>query len=149
MSIFNMPPAIFWLVMGLFLLTMEVVTPGFVICFFGLAAVIVGLLCWRMPSLPATWQLILFAILSVVTLLTARKGLRRMFDGRRRDGADGIDDTCAGRHVVVIEPIIPPREGKVEMNGTPWNAVADEPLAAGAAAEVVSREGLTLTVKRR
>ncbi len=146
---FDMPPAIFWLVMGMVLLITEVVTPGFVIFFFGLAAVIVGLLIWFIPSLPWTWQLILFAILSVSSLLTVRRSLRRMFDGRRSNGAQGIDDTCLGRHVAVIEAIAPPREGKVEMNGTSWTAVAAEPLEAGATAEVVGREGLTLTVKRR
>jgi membrane protein implicated in regulation of membrane protease activity len=35
------------------------------------------------------------------------------------------------------------------MNGTSWNAVAAEPLDAGTAVEVVGREGLTLSVKRR
>jgi membrane protein implicated in regulation of membrane protease activity len=37
--------------------------------------------------------------------------------------------------------------GAVELNGTRWRAIAETPLAAGAAAVVVGRRDLTLLVR--
>jgi membrane protein implicated in regulation of membrane protease activity len=141
-------PEYFWLILGVVLLTMEVLTPGFVIFFFGVAAVLVGVICWLAKPSDA-WQMILFAGLSVVLLLTLRRRARAVLAGRRRNGGEGIDDACVGRRAVVTAPVgPPPREGRVELGGTGWNAVADEALEPGAVVVVTARDGLTLTVRR-
>ena len=138
----------FWLAIGFFLMTAEVVTPGFILFFFGLAAVLVGILCFFIP-LSETLQLLLFAAFSIVTLLTLRKQMKTLFTGRSRDGAASFDDACIGNHAIVTSRIAAPLEGKVELNGVLWNATADEVLEAGTPVEVVDRAGLSLTVRRR
>lgn len=138
----------FWLALGFFLMTAEVVTPGFILFFFGLAAVLVGVLCFILP-LSLTMQLLLFAGFAVVSLLTLRKQMKAIFTGRSRDGAGGLDDACIGRHAVVTARIATPADGKVELNGVSWSASAGEVLEAGVPVEVIGREGLTLTVRRR
>ncbi len=148
MDMANLNPAFFWLVLGLALLIMEVVTPGFVILFFGLAAIVVGLLCLVFP-LGGGWQLLLFAAISVISLVTLRKQLRQVMTGRKSDDDQGIDDSCVGQRVVVVEGISPSREGKVEMHGVSWSAQADEVLEPGTRVTVMDRKGLTLTVKRQ
>ncbi len=143
-----MKPQYFWLAMGFILMTAEVVTPGFILFFFGLAAVLVGVVCFIFP-LSETWQLLLFAVLSIATLLTTRKQMKALFTGRSRaDGAE-IDDACVGQHAVVTARIAAPADGKVELDGTSWTATSAEVLEAGAQVEVIGREGLTLTVRRR
>lgn len=138
----------FWLVLGFVLMTLEVVTPGFILFFFGLAAVLVGVVCFLLP-LSETMQLLLFAVLSIVTLLTLRKQMKALFTGRSRGNVAEIDDACVGQHAVVLSRIAAPADGRVELNGTSWTATSAEVLEAGVHVEVVGRDGLTLTVRRR
>lgn len=142
--------AYFWLAVGLVLMIAEVVTPGFILFFFGLAAVLVGLLSF-IPAVAAsgTLQLILFAALSVATLLLLRRQMKALFTGRSRNGQPEIEDALLGRHAVVTERIAAPRDGKVEVNGVMWTATAGEVIEAGTPVEVVGREGLTLRVRPR
>jgi inner membrane protein len=145
-----MNTAYFWLVVGLVLMIAEVVTPGFILFFFGLSAVIVGLLSF-IPFIAAsgTWQLLLFAVLSVTTLLLLRRQMKALFTGRSRNGQHEINDAFVGHHAVVTERIAPPKDGKVEANGVSWSATAGEIIDAGTPVEVVSRQGLTLSVRPR
>ncbi len=145
-----MNSAYFWLAVGLVLMIAEVVTPGFILFFFGLAAVLVGLLSFIPDvAVSGTLQLLLFAVLSVATLLLLRRQMKALFTGRSRNGQSEIDDALVGRHAVVTERIAAPRDGKVEVNGVLWSATAAEDIEAGAPVEVVGREGLTLRVRPR
>ena len=145
-----MNSAYFWLAVGLVLMIAEVVTPGFILFFFGLAAVLVGLLSFIPDvAVSGTLQLLLFAVLSVATLLLLRRQMKAIFTGRSRNGQPEIDDALVGRHAVVTERIAAPRDGKVEVNGVLWSATAGEAIEAGEPVEVVGREGLTLRVRPR
>ncbi len=140
----------FWLLLGIVLMTAEVVTPGFILFFFGLAGILVGIVCFIFPSLSGSLQLLLFAIFAVVSLLLLRKHVKSLFTGRSRDGASSsLDDACIGRQALVLERIAAPHTGKVELDGVSWNATADEVLEPDTPVEIVAREGLTLTVRRR
>jgi len=50
--------------------------------------------------------------------------------------------------VKVISFISPNFKGKVELHGTNWNATADEDINEGEIVEIISKDNLTLTVKR-
>ena len=145
-----MESSYFWLAVGLVLMIAEVVTPGFILFFFGLAAVLVGLLAF-IPAIAVsgTVQLLLFAVLSVVTLLLLRRQMKALFTGRSRNGQPEIDDALLGRHAVVTERIAAPLDGKVEVNGVSWSATAVDVIEPGAPVEVVGRDGLTLRVRPR
>ena len=59
-----------WLVLGLVLLGVEILTPGgFYIIFFGVAALIVGVLAGLGVGGPLWAQLVLFSVLSVASLV--------------------------------------------------------------------------------
>ena len=143
-----MVPYAFWLVLGLMLMIAEVVTPGFILFFFGLSAILVGLLCF-IPPIAAfgTLQLILFAVFSVATLMLLRRHVREIFTGRIRDGQPDSDDPLIGSHAVVTERINEPHDGKIELTGGMRSATADEIIEAGVPVEVVGLYGLTLRVR--
>ncbi len=145
-----MAPPYFWLALGLMLMIAEVVTPGFVLFFFGVSAILVGLLCF-IPAIAAssTWQLLLFAAFSIVTLLLLRRHVKNIFTGRSSNGQQEVEDPLVGSHAVVMERIDEPRDGKVELNGVMWSATADQIIEAGVPVEVVGRDGLTLRVRPR
>ena len=58
-------PVFLWFIAGVIFVLAEFVIPGFVICFFGVSALIVAGLIWLVPSLSITLQLLLFAALGV------------------------------------------------------------------------------------
>jgi membrane protein implicated in regulation of membrane protease activity len=132
-----------WVLVGLGLLVVEVVTPGGLFAlFFGLGALGVALLSYA--GVGATWQWIAFTLLSVGLLL----GLRRTL--RDRLAASGAPvDTLVGEQAVLLQDLAAGDEGKAELRGTPWNARAasDVPLLAGQRCRVERVDGLTLWLR--
>lgn len=136
-----------WIYSGLALALLELVTPGFVLCFFGLAAATVGAARLALgESFDATWQLAAFSVLSVVYILVLRRALKKVFVGDREGGPAGLPDELVGRVGRVTTAIAPPNAGRVLIGDAEWSAVADAPVAAGVDVRVVSRSNLTVKV---
>jgi len=135
-----------WLLLGLLLLFAELVTPGgFYIIFFGIGAIVVGILA-RFQAAGATWfQFILFSIVSVLSLWLFREKLLQLTRARSSHGVDNL----VGETAVLLEDISMNGIGKAEMRGTSWNTrnVDDKPLARGQRCRVERVEGLTLFVR--
>jgi membrane protein implicated in regulation of membrane protease activity len=132
--------------LGLLLLLGELVTPGgFYIIFFGVGALIVGVLAGFNAAGPLWFQFILFSVLSVVALWLFREKLLRLTQGGPRKNVDSF----IGETAVVAEDIAVNSIGKAEMRGTSWSArnVGDKPLARGERCKVERVEGLTLMVR--
>ena len=139
-------PATFWIILGIVLAVSEFAMPGFVIIFFGAGAFLTGLLCLFLP-VGGTAQLLIFTVSSLLALFVFRRfavGRGKVLDAKKETD---IDDPVVGSHAVVTEDIDPKLGGKVELNGANWTAKADAPVAKGTPVEIVSRDGLTLTVR--
>lgn len=135
-----------WILLGLLLLLAELLTPGgFYIIFFGIGAVIVGVLAGFNAAGPLWFQFILFSILSVLTLWLFREKLLQLTQGERRKNVDSL----VGETAVATEEIHLNTVGKAELRGTSWNArnVGDKPLTRGQRCIVERVEGLTIFVR--
>ena len=135
-----------WLLAGLLLLFAELLTPGgFYIIFFGIGAIVVGILARFQAAGPTWFQFILFSIVSVLTLWLFREKLLQLTRARSSDGVDNL----VGETAVLLEDISANGIGKAEMRGTSWNTrnVGDKPLARGQRCRVERVEGLTLFVR--
>lgn len=136
-----------WLLLGLLLLLVELLTPGgFYMLFFGIGAVVIGLLTALEVAGPLSVQWLLFSVISVAALLLLRRPLLEKI--RPADRAEDID-SLIGETALVLEEM-PIREiGKVEMWGTPWSArnVGANTLARGQRCKVERVEGLMLWVR--
>jgi len=109
-----------WLALGLVLITLELASSGgFYIIFFGVAALAVSVL--RLVNLagPAWMQVVLFAALSIGSLLLFRNPLLRWLklDTPGRDVDSLLNDTA-----VPIEDIPAGEVGRAELRGTVWSA---------------------------
>jgi membrane protein implicated in regulation of membrane protease activity len=138
-----------WMYIGGGLMLAEILMPGFVVFFFGLSAVTLGGLILLLPDsfhLTLSWQLALFSLFSIVYLVTLRKYLKSIFLGDSEDTISAADEFAGrlGEVKAAIEPGIP---GRVAVGDAEWDAVAVEPLLAGAKVKVLSRRNLTLTVE--
>ena len=87
-----------WMYAGLFLMLAELIVPGFVIFFFGLAAMTVGGLRFAFgDAFTLTWQLAAFSALSVLYLVFLRRFFKGIFGGSKEVSMTDLDHDSVGR----------------------------------------------------
>ena len=132
-----------WWILGLVLLGVEVLLPGFFFLWFGVAAILIGISA-LLIDWPWQLQVVGFVVLSVITALV----------GRHCAGTPSVDSTdpqlnlrgdrLEGRTLVLSEPIVEGR-GRVKIGDTVWQ-VRGPDAPAGARIKVVGADGSVLTV---
>jgi inner membrane protein len=135
-----------WLVLGLLLMLGELVTPGgFYIIFFGIGALLVGLLAAVNLAGPAWMQLLLFSVLSIGLLLVFRA---RLLNWMQVDPQLPSVDALVGQVAVATGRLEPGAIGKVELRGASWSArnVSDSVVGPGSRCRVQRVDGLMLDV---
>ena len=136
-----------WIYIGCALMLLELVIPGFVLCFFGLAAATVGILRFAFgESFSPTWQLAAFSVASVLYIVLLRRWLKSVFVGDKVDRNASPNGACVGRTGSVTTAISPGVPGRVMIGDAEWDATADAPLAVGTMVRVVAQSNLTLSV---
>jgi membrane protein implicated in regulation of membrane protease activity len=136
-----------WLVLGLVLVIAEMASAGgFYIIFFGVGALIVGVLSAFGLAGPVWMQLLLFAVISVAGLVLFRGRLLKSF---QPDAQAPAVDTLVGEIAVVAEDVGAGGVGRVELRGTAWSArsATGASLARGARCRVTRVDGLMLYVE--
>ncbi len=135
-----------WLVFGLVLVAAEMAAPGgFYIIFFGVSALLIGVLARLGVAEPLWAQLILFSVLSVASLLLFRGRLMALLP---RDGSAAVD-ALVGQSCRAINELAPHGSGRVELRGAAWEAHNGTEVVIGcdAVCRVVRVDGLTLHVE--
>jgi inner membrane protein len=136
-----------WFVLGLLLVLAEMaVAGGFYFIFFGVAAMVVGVLALFNLAGPIGMQLLLFSVLSVGSLVLFRSRLLRWF---QREPQSPPVDTLVGEIGVASEDLAPGSVGHVELRGTSWTArnATSAVVTRGTRCRVVRVDGLTLDVE--
>jgi membrane protein implicated in regulation of membrane protease activity len=138
-------PALTWAILGLLLLVAELTTVSFILCFFGLGALIVALTTWLGLTSSLASQLLVFSTSSLLLLLLLRKTSRKLFAGQ----ADRPPD-YTGQKVAVIKPIPVGGEGAIQYRGSDWIAFSDtnENIPAGVVVQIETIEGIRVKVKQ-
>ena len=135
-----------WLVLGLVLAAAEMASAGgFYIIFFGIGALVVGVLAAFNAAGPVWSQILLFSVISIVGLSIFRARLLRTFQPNPQAPAV---DALVGEVAIATEDVAPGTIGRVELRGSAWSArnEAGVAVARGARCRVVAVEGLTLHV---
>lgn len=141
-------PTFLWLIAAVILLVLEFVIPGVLIIFFSFGAFVLLLLTWIFPSLSLDLQLIIFLIVSVLSLILLRRQLKKVFHGKKtKSGKDDETDGIIGKTVTVTVDITPKSAGRISLNGTEWTAESTEEYKAGERVTITRRESLVLTVE--
>lgn len=135
-----------WIVVGLLLVLAEMATAGgFYVIFFGVAALLVGILSAFGIAGPAWAQMLLFSILSVSSLAIFRS---RLLQWMQLDPQRPAVDPLIGEIGMSQEDIIAGGVGRLELRGTSWSArnATSAALPRGTRCRVVRVEGLMLHV---
>jgi len=136
-----------WLIAGVVLLAIELLTPGgFFILFFGCGALVVGLLMLAGIEMSTAVQGLVFLAFSLVSLKLFRKPILERF---QKSMPKGKVDSMEGETAVAMEDIPSHGIGKAELRGSSWNArnTGDEPIARQQRVRVIKVDGLTLEVR--
>jgi hypothetical protein len=135
-----------WFLLGLLLVLAEMAAAGgFYIIFFGIAAIVIGVLASVGLAGPTWMQWLLFSVLSIGSLLLFRTRLLNMF---QRDPQAPTVDQLVGEIATANGYLAPGAVGQVELRGTVWTArnESEGALLQGARCRVVRVEGLMLHV---
>ncbi|WP_281981403.1 NfeD family protein [Azonexus hydrophilus] len=138
-----------WIVGGVMLTLAELAIPAFYIIWFGLGALLVGVIVLLAPGLSGTAQISLWIIASLAMTVLWFRVFRQGFE-RTRSGTAGEVIGEAGLVVADIEPFA---KGRVRfqrplLGSDEWVCLADESIAAGERVRVVAVEGSFLKVTR-
>lgn len=138
-----------WLIVGVGLLAMELFVPGLVVCFLGLAAMIVAGLRWAglIPGLMESF--LAWAVISVVLVLGLRQFALRWLPSERSFQTTDEDLDAVGAVVEVVQQISSgDQNGRVRYGGTSWPAITREGvIPAGGRARLILRDNLVWIVE--
>lgn len=138
-----------WIVTGSVAVLAELLIPGGIISFLGVAGILVGL--GRYFGLLEGWatQLIAWFVLSLVLLIGLRGVFMRFLPGSTSYGSIDEDAAMLGMEVEVVETVYPDNAGgRIRHQGTTWAATSMEgTIPAGARARIAYREGTTWVIE--
>lgn len=141
-------PAFLWTLLGLLLIGAEMFIPGFVIFFFGIGAVVTGILSVFIPGIAGSFmsQGVVWIISTILSFSFFRKKFTKIFKGTI---LNRNTDKDLGEAAVVIEEITPDKPGRVRYQGTSWKAVSYiEKFDVGETVDIVKEESLTFIVSK-
>ena len=139
-------PEVFWFVLGIIFFVLELVMPGFFIFFFGVGACVTAIIC-LIGDPGINLQIIIFLVVSVLSLLALRKMLKNLFFFADDEKSKSIENEFIGKEAVTITDFDSDCRGKIEFKGTTWKAEANMPIKTGQIVKIIDKEGFTLKVE--
>jgi membrane protein implicated in regulation of membrane protease activity len=123
----------------------EIFTTGIFLIFFGVGAVIVGILVLAGMGGPVWMEWLLFSIISVVSLVLFRRPLMR----KAKLNEHTALDTMIGEKARALEDIVQNAKGRAELRGSAWSAknVGTQTIGNGQMCTVEAVDGIVLMVR--
>lgn len=139
--------AIFWLILFVILLVIEIFTMGLTTIWFAGGSLLAFVLAYVGFGLPV--QIIVFLMASIILLVLTRPIAVKFFNKeRQKTNAESL----IGQKAVVLERIDTLHgTGRAEVNGMEWSAKTDEPgeiIEAGTIVIIEGIQGVKLIVKK-
>lgn len=138
-----------WLIAAIVLVIIELLTAGFGVICFAVGALFSALAAFLgVDSL--VWQLLIFAVASVLCFIFLRPVVLRFLDKKSKDVKTNAD-ALIGKTAIVSETIdSSTNQGRVAVDGDDWKAVSADGsvINKGEKVEIISRDSIILTVKK-
>ena len=139
-----------WFVLGVLLMLSELVLPAFAALWFGIAAIMVGVLFWMFPMMGFTTQLVTWIILSIACTLLWFKFIKPLSIDKTKAGLSR--EATIGQVGMVIQShmehdLITVRFPMPVLGSDEWNCRTLQPVQVGDRVRVVDILGNDLVVK--
>ena len=135
-----------WLIVAGFSFILEIATVGFLVFWFGVAALIVCILSLFIPSLVA--QFAIFIILSALLICLTRRFAEKI---TKKDTIVTNSNSIIGKKAIVKKDISSTSNGQIKVNGDIWTAVLSEDftdsISEGSTVEIEKIDGVKAVVK--
>jgi membrane protein implicated in regulation of membrane protease activity len=132
-----------WFIAGGLLLALEVMLPGTFMLWLGLAAIATGVIGF-IVSIGWQTQIVIFAVLSVVSVLLGRRIYPTVVTETDKPFLNRRADAFVGRIFTLDEPIVS-GTGRVRVDDTTWRVTGPD-CPAGTKVRVERADGATLIV---
>ena len=134
-----------WLIVAGFSFILEIATVGFLVFWFGVAALIVCILSLFIPSLVA--QFAIFIILSALLICLTRRFAEKI---TKKDTIVTNSNSIIGKKAIVKKDISSTSNGQIKVNGDIWTAVLSEDftdsIPEGSTVEIEKIDGVKAVV---
>ncbi|MDH5749791.1 MAG: NfeD family protein [Rhodospirillales bacterium] len=135
-----------WLIAGIAFSLLELLLPGVVFLWIGIAAVITGFILLAIPGMSWEFQFMAFAVLSVLSVAASRYWIRKQPTETDQPTLNQRGRQMVGRALTLDQPITN-GEGRVKAGDTTWK-VRGPDLPAGTRVRVSDTDGATLIVRK-
>ena len=133
----------FWLLIILFLGTLEAITINLVSIWFVISALCSLILSFFWDNF--TIQFAIFVLLGIVLMLLTKKPLeQKLIKQKEKTNLDRI----IGMKGIVSENIDEMKTGEVKVDGKSWSAISSVPIEKGSIVKVLKIKGVILEVER-
>lgn len=134
-----------WFILGAALLILEVFAPGAFLLWIGIAAGIVGLILYVVPTLGWEYQVIIFSVVSVGSIIAWKRYRKTNPEVTDEPTLNRRGSQYIGRVFTLDAPIVD-GVGKIRVDDSTWKVVGDD-CAAGTKIKVVGIENTVLRVE--
>lgn len=137
----------YWWVAAVVLLGVEMLSPGFFFLWMGFSAFVTGLLFFLMPFMSTEVQLLIFAVLSVVSVLWWRNYMNKHPQETDHPHLNQRGAQYIGKTFTLIEAI-EHGQGKIKVADSPWRVEGEEDCPVGSTVKVIAVDGAIFKVIR-
>ncbi|MCF6256288.1 MAG: NfeD family protein [Gammaproteobacteria bacterium] len=134
-----------WLILALLLIILEIVVPGAFFLWMGVSAGVIGLILWMFPDTGWESQLLLFSVISVVSIALWRIRLNKHPTESEDNTLNARTTQYIGRVFTLVEPI-EDGYGKIHVDDSYWQ-VSGPNCEKNKKVKVISVDGMTLKVE--
>ena len=140
-----------WLVFGVALMVLEIFLASFVVLWFGIGAIIVGLSQWLFPALPVAAQLLIWLLASSAMAVGWFRCIKPRMPDKTTAGV--ARESLIGESGQVIKVPVNGGRGRVRfsvpvLGSDEWEFICEEPVALGDRVRIREFSGNTLIVAR-
>jgi len=134
-----------WLILAVALIILEILMPGAYFLWMGISAAVVGGAMFVFPQMSILVQVLIFALLSVITVMMYRSHRKKNPVVTDEPALNRRAEQYIGQSFTLSEPIVN-GEGKIKVDDSTWKVTGVD-MDAGELVHVVSVEGSTFKVE--